>query len=161
MERLKIEEIANNYGMHLKDFAQRKVLADQINFALDFGMEYYQGGFQFSKIISDPVVQIKWESYSFLWQFMLTNWLQNITDHYSKPTEWKPKKFVLDEQISQLQDKLTDIEYELNLTAWKTKIHFLNWRKSTVILNGIILILSRPFLHVRINDFLFWVYPNK
>ena len=47
MERLKIEEIANNYGMHLKDFAQRKVLADQINFALDFGMEYYQGGFYF------------------------------------------------------------------------------------------------------------------
>ena len=45
MERLKIEEIANNYGMHLKNFAQRKVLADQINFALDFGMEYYQGGF--------------------------------------------------------------------------------------------------------------------
>ena len=47
MERLKIEEIANNYGMHLEDFAQRKVLADQINFALDFGMEYYQGGFHF------------------------------------------------------------------------------------------------------------------
>ena len=47
MERLKIEEIANNYGMHLKDFVQRKVLADQINFALDFGMEYYQGGFHF------------------------------------------------------------------------------------------------------------------
>lgn len=47
MERLKIEEIANNYGMHLKDFAQRKVLADQINFALDFGMEYYQDGFHF------------------------------------------------------------------------------------------------------------------
>ena len=46
MERLKIEEIANNYGMHLKDFAQRKLLADQINFALDFGMEYYQVGFQ-------------------------------------------------------------------------------------------------------------------
>ena len=40
MERLKIEEIANNYGMHLEVFAQRKVLADQINFALDFGMEY-------------------------------------------------------------------------------------------------------------------------
>ena len=50
MERLKIEEIANNYGMHLKNFAQRKVLADQINFALDFGMEYYQGCFQFLPI---------------------------------------------------------------------------------------------------------------
>ena len=50
MERLKIEEIANNYGMHLKNFAQRKVLADQINFALDFGMEYYQGGFDFQLI---------------------------------------------------------------------------------------------------------------
>ena len=59
MERLKIEEIANNYGMHLKDFAQRKVLADQINFALDFGMEYYQGGFQFSEMISVPIVQLK------------------------------------------------------------------------------------------------------
>ena len=47
MERLKIEEIANNYGMHLKDFAKRKVLADQINFALDFGMEYYQDCFHF------------------------------------------------------------------------------------------------------------------
>ena len=47
MERLKIEEIANNYGMHLKDFAQRKVLADQINFALDFGMEYYQDCFYY------------------------------------------------------------------------------------------------------------------
>ena len=53
MERLKIckkEEIANNYGMHLKNFAKRKVLADQINFALDFGMEYYQGGFKFGLI---------------------------------------------------------------------------------------------------------------
>ena len=47
MERLKLEEIANNYGMHLENFAQRKVLADQINFALDFGMEYYQVGFHY------------------------------------------------------------------------------------------------------------------
>ena len=50
MERLKIEEIAKNYGMHLKNFAQRKVLADQINFALNFGMEYYQDGFYFQLI---------------------------------------------------------------------------------------------------------------
>ena len=45
MKRLKVEEIANSYGMRLKDFAQRKVLADQINFALDFGMENYQNCF--------------------------------------------------------------------------------------------------------------------
>ena len=38
MERLKIEKIANNYGMHLQDFAKRKVLADQIN--LIDGSEY-------------------------------------------------------------------------------------------------------------------------
>ena len=55
MERLKIEEIANNYGMHLENFAQRKVLADQINFALDFGMEYYQVRFHF-RFCSRPTV---------------------------------------------------------------------------------------------------------
>ena len=52
IERLKIEEIANNYGMHLKDFAQRKVFADQINFALDFLMEYYQDRFHFWPLLS-------------------------------------------------------------------------------------------------------------
>ena len=55
MERLKIEEIASNYGMHLEEFAKRKVLADQINFALFFGMKYYQVCFHF-RFCSRPTV---------------------------------------------------------------------------------------------------------
>ena len=74
MERLKIEEIANNYGMHLKNFAQRKVLADQINFALDFGMEYYQGCFQFLPISRLEIISMT-----------LHHWLL-------LKSSWKPKK---------------------------------------------------------------------
>ena len=55
MERLKIEEIANNYGMNLEEFSNRNVLADQINFALDFGKEYYQVRFHF-RFCSRPTV---------------------------------------------------------------------------------------------------------
>ena len=35
--------------------------------------------------------------------------------------KWKPNKFILDEQISQLQDKITEIEFDLNLSVWKTE----------------------------------------
>ena len=45
MERLKIEEIANNYGMNLEEFSNRNVLADQINFALDFGIDIIRFAF--------------------------------------------------------------------------------------------------------------------
>lgn len=69
MERLKIEEITNNYGMHLKNFAERKVLADQINFALDFGMEYYQGCFHFRPFFRLAIMLVTYK----LYDIMVTN----------------------------------------------------------------------------------------
>ena len=75
MERLKIEEIANNYGMHLKDFAQRKVLADQINFVLDFGMEYYQDCFYFW-----PILQVE----IFFRVTKMKNWIMLVTCYGDK-----------------------------------------------------------------------------
>ena len=107
MERLKIEEIVNNYGMHLKDFAERKLLADQINFALDFGMEYYQVGFQFLFIKKLESIGL---SVHKIW---IIPWDIYLPKSLMRRLIGKPKKFVLDEQISEIDDRLTNIEIEL------------------------------------------------
>ena len=108
--------------MHLKNFAERKVLADQINFALDFGMEYYQGCFHFRPFFRLAIMLVTYK----LYDIMVTNWWQNTIDDFSKLT-WKPKKFVLDEQISEIHEKIEDIEYDLNLTAWKAEWEPIKW----------------------------------
>ena len=60
----------------------------------------------------------------------------------------KAKKYVLDEQISEIHEKITDIEYDLNLTAWKTDYELI---KMDVILDGVIFLL----FHDRIKEFCF------